>query len=190
MTQPRNIPPQDTADALQDILSRAFQCFAYYHYYTRIHPNPGPNSASDLIAIKNSALESSLMSVRDLDDFFASNPRHPDDMVATDYGFPPARQFLTPAERQGINKKLAHLTYQAVREHRHLPAIHTARTWNNADLVNRAMARTLDFFAHLEASIFASSPAHLGFIQTARQAITATLKNMNTIARQEMDFPA
>lgn len=190
MTQPRNIPPQDTADALQDILSRAFQCFAYYHYYTRIHPNPGPNSGSDLIAVKNAALESSIMSIRDLDDFFTSNPRHSDDMVAADYGFPPGKQFLTRDERQGINKKLAHLTYQAVREHRQLPPLHTARTWNNADLVSRAMARILDFFTHLETSFFASQPAQISFIQSARNCILQTLKNMNNIARQEMDFPS
>lgn len=190
MTHPRNIPSQDTGDALQDILSRAFQCFAYYHYYTRIHPNSGPSSGSDLITIRNAALESSLMSIRDLDDFFASNPRHPDDMVAADFGFPPGKQFLTRDERLGINKKLAHLTYQAVREHRRLPPIHTARSWNNADLVNRAMERVLELFTHLEQSFFAPSPAHLGFIASARKAIEATLKNMNAIAREEMDFPA
>src|SRR5438045_5610922 len=72
---------------------------------------------------------------------------------------------------------------------RQLSPLHTARSWNNADLVNRAIDRVLEFFTHLETSFFASSPAPLAFIQSARNAITPTLKNVNTLARQEMDFP-
>ena len=179
---------QDITEALQDILSRSLQCFAYYYYRTQIH-HSAPTTA-DFLSLNIASLESSLMSMRDLDSFFASKSGRDDDMAAAHYGFPVGKQFLTPEQRNSINTKLAHLTYISVREKRQLPPVHYPRTWNYADLVKRAMDRVQEFLDHLETTVFANDLNQLQFIGLARTTIAATLKNINNVAQQELDFPA
>ena len=92
-----------------------FQCFAYYLDCTRVPPSTAPDVGTWL---KDAALESSLMSIRDLDDFFCPHSTRTDDVIASDFDFPHPKRFLTKADRDSINTKLAHLTYRAVREYR------------------------------------------------------------------------
>ena len=62
------------AAAWQDVLARGYQAFAYYHWWSLEKLNPTFAQDTTCITVKNAALESSLMSIRDLDDFFRSNP--------------------------------------------------------------------------------------------------------------------
>jgi hypothetical protein len=191
MSNGRSIPQADAAEAWQDVMARAFQCFALYHWRTRIHNDPRASTDPAFALLQNAALESSLMSIRDLDDFFASRSgSRADDIVGIDYGFPPCRGFLSTDERDAINKKLAHLTYRAVYERRQNPTHPNPRTWNNADLANRAMIVFGEFLDHLEASFFANDTAQQGLVRTARGALTSALQNLNALAHQELDFPA
>jgi hypothetical protein len=191
MSNGRSIPQGDAAEAWQDVMARAFQCFALYHWRTRIHGDPRTRTDPAFALLQNAALESSLMSIRDLDDFFASRPgSRTDDIIAIDYGFPQGRGFLSPDERDAINKKLAHLTYCAVHERRQNYTQPNPRTWNNADLVNRAMAAFNQFLVHLETVFFANDAAQHGLVRTANRSLNLTLQNLNTLARQELDFSA
>ncbi len=190
MSNGRSIPHEDAAEAWQDVMARAFQCFALYHWRTRIHGDPRASTDPAFALLQNAALESSLMSIRDLDDFFASRSgSRSDDIIAVDYGFPSGLGFLSPDEREAINKKLAHLTYRAVYEHRQNPTHPNPRTWNNADLANRAMIVFGQFLDHLEASFFANEMAQQGLVRTARGAPTSALQNLNALARQGVGFP-
>jgi len=131
------------------------------------------------------------MSIRDLDDFFTSSPNaRPDDLMASDYGFPVGKNFLTAPEREAINKKLAHLTYRATHELHRDPLRQNPRTWNNAEMVNRSISRLLEFLDHLKSSFFAENAEQIGMICSARDLIQITLKNINGIAQEEMDFTA
>lgn len=131
------------------------------------------------------------MSIRDLDDFFFSSPNaRQDDLIASDYGFPPARNFLTGPERGAINKKLAHLTYLPTHERRQSPIQKAPPTWNNAEMVNRAISRLLEFLNHLESSFLAGNPAQVGMIRTARNTLQRLLMDINNVPRAEMNFTA
>jgi hypothetical protein len=67
----------------------------------------GPNA---LEALRNATIESSLLSIRLLNDFFARR-RYPTDIRAEDYvGYASPNQFLTSDEACALNKHLAHLT--------------------------------------------------------------------------------
>ena len=177
-----------TAAAWQDVSSRGFQVFAYYHWWTLEKANPAFATDSACVTIRNAALESSLMSIRDLDDFFLSNRKKPDDLIASDYGFPSGKNFLTVLERDSINKKLTHLTYRSAQELQNDPRLKNPRTWNNAEMVNRAIERLLEFMDHLEKSFFVGDATQIGLIGLTRDTIQLTLKNINSIARIEMDF--
>ncbi len=179
------------AVAWQDVLSRGFQVFPYYYWWSLEQFNPSFATDNACITIKNAALESSLISIRDLDDFFLSNPKaRQDDLIVADYGFATGRNFLSEPERDAINKKLAHLTYRAVLELEKDPLRRNPRTWNNAEMVNRAMKPLLEFLDHLEAVFFAGDGAHIGMICSARKTIQLTLKNINAVAKREMEFTA
>lgn len=187
--QKRKPDPNHAAAAWPDVLARAMQVFAFYHWHTLQRANPGFATDSACITIWNAALESSLMSVRDLDDFFRSNPKaRPDDLIASDYQFPAGKSCLTQPEREAINKKLAHLTYHASRQLAQDPLRKNPRTWNNAEMVNRAMVLFLEFLDHLEVLFFAGDSAQIGMIRSARKLIKASLKNINRIAKSELDF--
>lgn len=191
MSHRGQIPARDAAEAWQDVLARGFQVFAYYHWWSLEQFNPSFATDTTCITIKNAALESSLMSIRDLDDFFLSRTdARQDDLIASDYGFPSNRNFLSADERDAINKKLAHLTYRSAQELRQDPLRKNPRRWNNAEMANRATIRLLEFLDHLESVFFAGDTAQIGIIHVARKTIELTLKNINAVAKREMDFPA
>lgn len=178
------------ADAWRDVLSRGWQMFAYYHWWKLEKQNPTFVTDSTCVTVRNAALESSLMSIRDLDDFFSRPTPRDDDLHSSDYGYPASPSFLTSAERESINKKLAHLTYQAARELASDPLRTNPRTWNNADMVDKAAKRLLNFLDHLEHQFFAGDAGQIGMIQTARKTMDATLNNITRVAHVEMDFTA
>lgn len=190
MTAVPRVPREDAAEVWQDVLSRAFQVFAYYHWHCI--KTAAPNVGSDVRShtVSNAALESSLMSIRDLDDFFGSSGKNKDDVVAADFQYHGTKAFLTLDERTGINKKLAHLTYRALHERRQFPMQGNPRTWNNADLVNRAMAAFLPFLDYLENTFFSNDQGQQNFVRSARTTINRTLANLNTLAKQDLDFKA
>lgn len=73
-----------------------------------------------IFAVKDACVESVLMSVRDLDDFFllrADKKRrsHESDIRAVDFfGYISRGAFLSNDERDSINQWIAHLTYNPV----------------------------------------------------------------------------
>ena len=60
----------------------------------------------------NACLHTSLVALRDLDDFFKPRDKRTrkDDLRASDFGCPCVRSFLTDTEREAINKGIAHIT--------------------------------------------------------------------------------
>lgn len=70
-----------------------------------------------LQTIQNACLHTTLIALRDLDDFLSPrSPRSkPDDLKASDFGFPHSASFLAESERTAINKNIAHSTLPGVR---------------------------------------------------------------------------
>ena len=190
MTQQPRVPREDAAEVWQDILARASQVFSYYHLYWLEVANPSLKSELYAVTVRNAALESSLMSIRDLDDFFGGNGKQKDDVIAADFGYQSVGRFLATDEREGINKKLAHLTYRAVEERRRDGAHSNPRTWNFATLAVRAMTVFIAFLDFLETTFFAGASAQQGHVRTARKSIEPTLANIKALADHELEFGA
>jgi hypothetical protein len=182
---------EETIDAWQDVQSRAFQCFAFYMWRTRIGPQWKGGRDIPAVLTEDATVESTLMSVRDLDSFFRLRRRQPDDILADDYaGFQSPGAFLSQPEVASINKKLAHLTYVAVRERRQMGVGHKPRMWNSADLVTRAMDRMVPFMMFLASTYFASEPVLAGQVRRAIDLLRSYVKGMNSFAQSEnLDIP-
>lgn len=65
-----------------------------------------------LKTIQDACLHTSLIALRDLDDFFTPRSKNarPDDLKASDFGMKKALLFLTTEERNWINKLVTHTT--------------------------------------------------------------------------------
>jgi hypothetical protein len=61
--------------------------------------------------VENALIESRLLHVRTLVDFFEAAPSANDDVLASHYGFPQTTLPIDRIYRQRLNKDLAHLTY-------------------------------------------------------------------------------
>lgn len=75
--------------------------------------NPGKSDRTwALQTIQNACLHTTLIALRDLDDFLTPRTAHskPDDLKASDLGFPQTGSFLAKLERDDINKRIAHST--------------------------------------------------------------------------------
>ena len=129
--------------AVHLIYNRLHRGFTLYHWirqvFPMLHEHPRFQEASfEIFTVKNACVESTLLSVRDIDDFF--RPRvvsdRGSDLRATDfYGFKSPGPFLFATERESINQWIAHLTYAPVWTGTSGIAPDPARNWNSADLV-------------------------------------------------------
>jgi hypothetical protein len=91
-----------------DQVSVPFFWESYYHPQFRNIDIP----QDKLGVLFNSTIESSLLNIRIINDFFAGGG-FPTDIKARHYGgFVPNGEFLTKEEREEINKHLAHLTIE------------------------------------------------------------------------------
>lgn len=171
--------------AWEDFQSRVFQCFTQLVWIVDIRPrlqDPVPRRRK---LIANATVQSTLLAVRDLDDFFSTNDGYSDDIRAAHYGYMSPGQFLTSDERISINKKLIHLTFRAVRERIQSPEGENPRQWDAADLVERAMNRVFPFLDFLERDFFRGNASRIDDIQAARGGVTEYLNALKTIAEIE-----
>jgi hypothetical protein len=100
-----------------------------------------------LPTIHDACLNTTLMAMRDLDDFFT--PRTPDsrkdDLKASDLGFNECLSFLGKSERQSINKLVMHSTTVAVNGKQNVP-------WDIEELTSKCVSQSLLFLNWMEAS--------------------------------------
>jgi hypothetical protein len=65
--------------------------------------------------VRESVYLAMLIHARNLLDFFEPTERWQDDVLCSDFGFPPAVVPIDPKERKRFNKDLLHLTYSRLR---------------------------------------------------------------------------
>lgn len=80
------------------------------HIYYEITQLIGTLTTSSSIALNNALVESRLIHVRALLDFF-QKPRSKDDVLCSDYGFTSQPVAINTDYQERLNKDLAHLTY-------------------------------------------------------------------------------
>ena len=106
---------------------------------------PGKNDRTwALKTIQNACLHTTLIALRDLDDFLT--PRTPrsrqDDLKASDIGFPHSAGFLAGSERTAISKNIAHSTLLGV----HAVGSH----WDVFELATKGIRQAMQFLEWAE----------------------------------------
>lgn len=125
------------------VLDQVPVAFMWEYYFAPRFANC-PVLPNALEALRNSTIESSLLSIRLLNDFFA--PRHyPTDIRAEDYlAYLSPGQFLDSAEIRALNKHLAHLTTERADAH--------VKRWTIYDMIRRAHDAAVTFIRFLDSS--------------------------------------
>jgi hypothetical protein len=120
----------------------------------------GTLSRGELQLLDIAALESTLMSLRDIDDFFNTRARA-DDLRATDFGaFQDMGSYLQPSEREILNKALAHLTDFRISTKQKAVVPPPANELDVFDITARAVAMSAKFLDFLSIT-FATFHPHL-----------------------------
>lgn len=182
-------PTRDELEvAWEDFQSRVFQCFVKLVWIKDVTPCLNGVATRHTKLIANATTESTLLAVRDLDDFFSVSGERDGDMRAIHYsGYRSPGGFLTKPERDSINKKLIHLTYRAVKERMKATENFNPRQWDSADLVERTMKAVVHFLSFLELKFYADDRNRIKDIQAARRGICTYLSELKELARTERE---
>jgi len=144
--QPPNDLDERLAPHLEYFAERANLLFAYHLCVLEfegdsdfLRDTSETDRAWSLKTIKNACLHTSLVALRDLDDFFTPrNLRTPiDDLRASDFGLATPLSFLTREERDRINKLIAHTTQRG--------AANVGCRWEILELLSKAVPQSLAF---------------------------------------------
>lgn len=179
--------------AVRLLYNRLTRGFSLYLWRTRVHPmlteHPGfSDEKFAVLAVKNACVESALLSVRDIDDFFrhrTSKTRDSDVRAEDFFGYRSPGPFLSDEERGSINQWIAHLTYEPVWGGNSGIAPDSVRDWDTAELVGKAARSVFDFLAHIERELSKEEPAESEGIRTVRNVLALALKNMEALADLE-----
>src|SRR5713226_2336748 len=93
--------------------------------------------------LNNAVVESRLLHVRGLLDFFEHTSREKDNVLASDYGFPVSPLPVTHVYRERLNKDLAHLTYSRTRR------TDAERLWPHEHVVHPLLEQCCAFAEHV-----------------------------------------
>jgi hypothetical protein len=155
---------------------RFLQVFTIYIWNAKaINPVLDSGICKDEIYIlKNASLESTMMSLRDIDDFFDNTPASkPDDLRVTDFGaFSGSGRYLTGPEKMIINKALAHLTDFRV------SVAPTIDKIDGIDVISRAVSK-MEMFLDFLATEFSATHPHL--VDDIRGTKTLIGRNLNNL---------
>jgi hypothetical protein len=97
-----------------------------------------------LQTIHEACLHTTLIALRDLDDFLTPRTARSkeDDLKASDFGFPHAASFLTESERTDVNKKIVHST---------LPGVHAEGfRWDVFEMATKGIRQSMQFLEWAE----------------------------------------
>jgi len=121
-----------------------------------------------LKTIQSACLHTSLIALRDLEDFFTprTSGSKPDDLKASDFGMEDKLGFLTSDERQLINKLIAHTTK--------LGAAAVGHRWDLLELISKAVSQCDQFLDWVKEN-YSSEHFHIWTAAVATQAKTKVI---------------
>lgn len=131
------------AERLNLLFSYFFCVLEFEHDEDFLSETKKNDRAWALKTIQNACLHTTLIALRDLDDFFTPQSKL-DDIKASDFGFNKDFSFLAKSERKAINKRIAHTTLQGIQE-RLIP-------WDIFELVTKGVSQSLEFLKWIEKS--------------------------------------
>lgn len=163
------------------------QAFAFMLWWDDIRPMsddmwPQPYFTNRAEVLRTACLESSLLSLRKLAEFFATgSSRHKDDIRATDFSGFEGRELLSREEMREIHKQLMHLTYH--------PVTKGTTQWDFNDVLSLAAARSLEFLTFLETSFKPRSPFDKEQIYATRLFLTQCSSRAQELAEEGPSEP-
>lgn len=104
---------------------------------------PGKNDRTwALQTIQNACLHTTLIALRDLDDFFTLSTGRRDDLKASAFDYPHSLSFITVSERAAISKNIAHSTISGA----------TSRIfrWDVFELATKCVKQSMEFLEWIE----------------------------------------
>lgn len=120
----KSLPTREQLDAaMQTLYTEMGHLFAYWIWWTRAKPlllkdEQFGENPTFLKFMQNSAVTTSLLALRKLNEFFKCRPpennERDDDLRAYDYGFSNTGMVLKPEDFQELHKRIAHITYREV----------------------------------------------------------------------------
>lgn len=126
-----------------------FLCVLEFEDDEDMHADPTSNArAWSLQTIKNACMDTTLIALRDLDDFFTEpdlaklKPHEKDSIWALNFGYGGSHTFLTTSERKMINKLIAHTTT--------VGAASQGFRWDILELVTKGVSQCLEFLNWIE----------------------------------------
>jgi len=131
---------------------------------------------------------STRLGVRALDDFF--QPRTPktktSDIRATDfYDYKSPGAFLSKTQRDSINQRIAHLTYEPIWTGTTGIGSEPCFEWNTAEYVSKAVRAAFEFMKFLEQKLSKEHPDRSEEIRKVRIAFEQGLIDMEAWAEEE-----
>jgi len=127
------------------------------HIYYEIAQLTGTMRSTNNVAVNNALVESRLIHVRALLDFFQKTARgnrggrELDDVLSSDYGFPSQEVDIPSQYQERLNKDLAHLTYSRSQR---LPE---DKPWPHDQVIAPILERCRQFGEHLIANHLATN---------------------------------
>jgi hypothetical protein len=122
-----------------------FFCSLEFEGDEDLNGDPAKNDRTwALETIQNACLHTTLIALRDLDDFFTPRAAttKPDDIKASDFGMAQSLSFLSQSERSAINKHVAHTTIAG--------AHGCGFRWDILELTTKAISQCLSFLEWVE----------------------------------------
>lgn len=110
-----------------------------------LHADLTQNSrAWRLQTIENACIDTTLIALRDLNDFLTTRTPQtmPDDIRASDFGYQGSHTFLTQVEKEKINKLVAHTTT--------LGAASQGFRWDILELASKGVSQCIEFLRWVE----------------------------------------
>jgi len=160
-------------------LNRVFACFFCalgFDGDEDLRADPTHNArAWSLQTIENACIDTTLIALRDLDDFLRerTSTSKPDDIRASNFGFAGSHSFLTQCQRESINKLILHITT--------VGAASQPFCWDILELAAKAIAQCLESLKWVEKKF---GQAHFNLDTAALAIRTKTESQFDFISRE------
>ena len=130
---------EDLIKGIEHIRYSVFQLTAMLFWRSMDESKKRVLNRTEFGLLQNACIESSLLGLRILDEFFTPQSKWDNDMKALDYGFTEAASFLKKEAKDKINTNLAHLSWLRV-DNKH--------AWTY-ELTISALPACLAFYKHI-----------------------------------------
>ena len=183
MKRKSRVPSEENKRRAVDLfINRLEQAFAFYFWAKYVQPMLPKHSdlKHSIEVVQNACVQSTLICIRDLDDFFATtNKRFENDLRAQDFfGYKSLGSFLTDEERNNIHWRIVHLTYEGIWTGTTGIAPDRNVDWNPKDFWAKTTRRAFHFMDYLILVHYKGCSDQVKLVQNIKNGFKRRIKNM------------